>query len=393
MFHGMCGAETFHQAALSVSLCNMKAGVKVDGKKRVLLIGTGLIGGSIALAIRKETEAVVIGYDINNEQAEKAKQLSVIDKVATNFRKEAECAELIILASPVEETIKIMRELATYQLKENVLITDVGSTKRNIMNLANELWNGDITFIGGHPMAGSHKTGVESAKAHLLENAFYVLTPQPCTSYEKIEELKDLLKGTKANFLVLDAAEHDYIVGVVSHFPHIIASGLVTHVKKHANRNPFINILAAGGFRDITRIASSSPRMWKDIVLQNRDNLLDLLDDWIMEIRNIQSIIQTGNEHLIAGFFEEAKIYRDALPVRSKGAIPAYHDLYVDVIDQTGAIARITGLIAEQEIDITNLNIIEAREGLLGVLRVSFQTEADLSNARKILEQNGYKTY
>lgn len=133
--------------------------------------------------------------------------------------------------------------------------------------------------------------------------------------------------------------------------------------------------------------------MWKDIVLQNRDNLLDLLDDWIMEIRNIQSIIQTGNEHLIAGFFEEAKTYRDALPVRSKGAIPAYYDLYVDVIDQTGAIARITGLIAEQEIDITNLNIIEAREGLLGVLRVSFQTEADLSNARKILEQNGYKTY
>lgn len=362
-------------------------------EKRVLLIGTGLIGGSIALTIKKKPETIVIGYDINIEQAKKAKKLSVIDEVAVNLKEEAEKADLIILASPVEETIKIMQVLATYQLKENVLITDVGSTKRNIMTLANELWNGNVTFIGGHPMAGSHKTGVESAKTHLFENAFYVLTPQPCTSYEKIEELKQWLSETRANFLVLDPKEHDYIVGVVSHFPHIIASGLVSHVKKHSDRNPFISMLAAGGFRDITRIASSSPKMWKDIVLQNQDYLLELLEDWVMEIKNIQSIIQTGNEHIIEGFFEDAKLYRDALPVRSKGAIPAYYDIYVDIIDKVGAVAKITGLIAEQGIDITNLNILEAREGLLGVLRISFQTEQDLNQARTILEENQYKTY
>lgn len=362
-------------------------------RKRVLLIGTGLIGGSIALSIRNTNESLIVGFDINKEQAQKAYELNVIDQVVENIQLEAELADLIILASPVEETIKIMQQLASFQLKESVLITDVGSTKKNIMNLANELWNGNVTFIGGHPMAGSHKTGVESAKAHLLENAFYVLTPQLCTSYEKIEELKQWLRGTEANFLVLDPNEHDYLVGVVSHFPHIIAAGLVSHVKKHSSKNPFISMLAAGGFRDITRIASSSPRMWKDIVLQNRENILTLLDDWEMEIKNIQSIIQTGNEHIITKYFEEAKVYRDALPVRSKGAIPAYYDLYVDVIDKTGAIAQITGLIASQEIDITNLNIMEAREGLLGVLRVSFQKEEDLIRARQVLEEHEYKTY
>ncbi len=361
--------------------------------KTVFLIGTGLIGGSIALAIKQEHDVKIIGYDINIEQAKKARQLNVIDEVAEQIQGAAEVADLIILASPVEETVKIMKQLASYKLKDQVLITDVGSTKRNIMELANELWNGDVTFIGGHPMAGSHKTGVESAKAHLLENAFYVLTPQSCTSYEKIEELKHWLRGTKSNFLVLDADEHDYITAVVSHLPHIIASGMVTFTKKHSSRNPFISMLAAGGFRDITRIASSSPRMWTDIVLQNKDRLLQLLQEWILELKNIHSAIQTGNNQIIYGFFEEAKNFRDAIPIRPKGAIPAYYDLYVDIIDQTGAIAKVTSLIAKAEIDITNLNIIEAREGLLGVLQLSFQTEQDRNKAREILEKNDYKTY
>ena len=362
-------------------------------KKTVLLIGTGLIGGSIALAIRKNHDVKIIGHDINNEQLFKAEQLSVIDESAEQLKSAAESADLIILASPVEETKKIMQEIAKWKLKDNVFITDVGSTKRDIMNLANDLWNGEVTFIGGHPMAGSHKTGVESAKAHLFENAFYILTPQNNTPFSKVEELKGWLKGTKSNFLVLDASEHDYITGSVSHFPHIVAASLVKQVKKHSDQNPLISMMAAGGFRDITRIASSSPKMWKDIVIQNKDTLLKLLDDWIMEMENVKSIIQSDSEKAISRYFEEAKAFRDALPARTKGAIPSYYDLFVDIIDKPGAIARTTTILAENDISIVNINIIESREGLLGVLQLSFQTEDNRIKARKKLEESGYETY
>ena len=128
------------------------------------------------------------------------------------------------------------------------------------MNEAEALFSKEISFIGGHPMAGSHKTGVESAKAHLFENAFYILTPMNHVPNEHVEELKDWLKGTGSHFLVLNTEEHDYVTGIVSHFPHLIAAGLVKQVEKHAGDNPLIHQLAAGGFKDITRIASSSPK-------------------------------------------------------------------------------------------------------------------------------------
>ena len=227
----------------------------------------------------------------------------------------------------------------------------------------------------------------------MFENAFYILTPQSWTPYEKIEELKSWLKGTNANFLVLDAKEHDYLTGVVSHFPHIIAASLVSLVKKNADRNPFVSMLTAGGFRDITRIASSNPRMWANIVKENADHLLALLDEWILEMRNVQSIINTGNDQLLTEFFANAKSYRDSIPIRSKGAIPSYYDLYVDIIDKPGAIAKVTTLLAEEEIQIANLNIIEAREGLMGVLRITFQNEKDRQRAQTLLENHQIKTY
>ncbi|MDF2947473.1 MAG: prephenate dehydrogenase [Bacillales bacterium] len=361
--------------------------------KRVLLIGTGLIGGSIALAIKKSSNSIIVGYDINQIEVNKAKQLQVIDEIATSLKEAAENADLIILASPIDATKQLMIEVAEFNLREDVIITDVCSTKGDIMRLANELWQGKVTFIGGHPMAGSHKIGVESAKGHLFENAFYILTPQRFTSFEKVENLKKWLKGTKANFLVLDTEEHDYITGVISHFPHIIASCLVNLAKKHADQNPLINIMAAGGFRDITRIASSNPQMWKGIVKENRENLSNLLDEWIMEIKSVQSILSEENDQALTRFFTESKEFRDSLPVRSKGAIPAFYDLLVDVMDVPGAIAHITGLLAEQKISITNINIIESREGLLGVLCISFQTELERNQAKSLLQRNDYKTF
>ncbi|WP_404452239.1 prephenate dehydrogenase [Virgibacillus necropolis] len=364
----------------------------MDGN--VFIVGLGLIGGSLALTIKNQhPNAKIYGYDIKQSEIEKANALQIIDEKVDSIRQGAESADLIILSAPVLETEKLMKQLVNMTLKENVIITDTGSTKGGIMDLANNLWEKEVSFIGGHPMAGSHKAGVESAKAHLFENAFYVLTPRADTSLEKVDELKQWLNGANPHFLVLDPEEHDNVTGVISHFPHIIAAGLVNQTKKYADKNSLVSLLAAGGFRDITRIASSSPSMWKDIVKQNRSNLLDLFDDWIAEMNNIKGVLLDDNEQTIAHFFEEAKAYRDSLPVRSKGAIPAYYDLYVDVKDSPGAISSITSILAEQAISITNLHIIESREGLLGVLRISFQKDEDRSRAQTLLKTNDYKTY
>ncbi|WP_163969649.1 prephenate dehydrogenase [Oceanobacillus halotolerans] len=358
----------------------------------VLIVGLGLIGGSLALAIKnKHPEAQIYGYDKRKSEAETAKSLQIIDEKVTSFRKSAELADVIILAIPVLQMKRVMRQLAGFDLKENVIITDTGSTKNGIMELAEELWQ-EVTFIGGHPMAGSHKTGVESAKAYLFENAYYILTPTNHAS-DRVDELKQWLQGVNAHFLVLDTAEHDYVTGVVSHFPHIMAAGLVNQASKYAENHPLVNVLAAGGFRDITRIASASPEMWKDIMKQNQANLLEIVDDFVEEILDFKQVLEKGNDQAISEFFADAKEYRDSLPVRSKGAIPSYYDLYVDVMDVPGAIAGITTLLAEHGISLTNLHIIENREGLLGVMRISFQKDEDRTKAQDLLRMNDYKTF
>ncbi|MBO9128238.1 prephenate dehydrogenase [Bacillus sp. 165] len=362
-------------------------------KKHVLLIGTGLIGGSVALAIRKEHKASITGYDVNIEHCKLAKMLHIIDEYTENLQEAAEQADLIILAAPVQETENILEELVAYSLKKGVLITDVGSTKSKIMEKAKLLEQRSTSFIGGHPMAGSHKTGAGSAKAHLFENAFYILTPLASTPVEAVDDLKHWLKGTNAKFVIMDAKEHDALTGVVSHFPHLIASSLVRQVQAHAEQNELVKALAAGGFRDITRIASSSPSMWRDIIIHNKHNMLSLLDEWQEEMNTIRKMVEKADGMELHNYFLGAKTYRDSLPQRTKGAIPAFYDLYVDVLDRPGVISDVTTLLAKENISITNIRIIEAREDVFGVLRLSFQTEDDRTGAKRCLEISGYETY
>jgi prephenate dehydrogenase len=227
----------------------------------------------------------------------------------------------------------------------------------------------------------------------LFENAFYDLTPSAETKSSKITELKCWLKGTNANFIVMDPVEHDHVTGIVSHLPHLIASSLVRRVKSHAERNERVRWLAAGGFRDITRIASGSPEMWRDIIVQNQTKLIDLINEWIDEMNFVKSLVEAGNREQIHEFFSGAKKFRDSLPVRARGAIDAFYDLYVDIMDQPGAISRVTAKLADEEISLTNIRIIEAREDVFGVLRLSFQTDEDRQRAKSCLEKNGYETY
>lgn len=364
--------------------------------KNILIIGLGLIGGSIALAIKKEhPNCFIYGFDVNVEQARLAKTLQVIDKDVTNLEQIIHLCDFIFISTPVQQTEHIIDDLSKYSLKDNVIVTDVGSTKQRIIQKAEVLVENGITFIGGHPMAGSHKSGVAAAKAHLFENAFYILTPtkKNIDSIE-IQELKTLLKGSKANIITMSAEEHDRIAGVISHFPHIIAAGLVHQAEYYQSENELVSRLAAGGFRDITRIASSNPSMWRDILIHNKDSLLQLFDYWFEEMKKIRRFVASGNSDQIYDYFEKAKNFRDGLPTRTKGAIPSFYDLYVDVPDYPGVISEVTGYLALEKISITNIRIIETREEINGVLRISFQSEEDREKAKKCIEEKAnYESY
>ncbi|MCA1030507.1 prephenate dehydrogenase [Bacillus timonensis] len=363
--------------------------------RNVLIIGMGLIGGSISLAIKKEHPTYkIVGYDIQSERSNLAKSLRIIDEVVDSIDHSLDLYDFIIIAVPVTQTEEMIEKLANSSLKHGVIITDVGSTKQQILKKARILVEKGICFIGGHPMAGSHKSGIVAAKEHLFENAFYILTPSSQVTERQIEELITLLTGTKALFIQLTAEEHDLLTGVVSHFPHIIAASLVHQAEDFYQSNELIKRLAAGGFRDITRIASSSPTMWRDILMHNRVMILDIFEKWISEMEKVRSMIELGDGDKIYSYFEKAKDFRDGLPVRVKGAIPSFYDLYVDVPDYPGVISEITGYLAKEKISITNIRIIETREEIYGVLRISFQTEEDREKASVCIEKaTSYLTY
>ncbi|SDD38422.1 prephenate dehydrogenase [Priestia aryabhattai B8W22] len=282
-------------------------------KTRVLLIGVGLIGGSLALAMKKHRHVTVVGADINTNEVQVANQLGIVDYVAEDIKTEAAQADYIVLATPVEYTTVWIHDLSTWKLKETVIVTDVGSTKGEIMKAAQALNKKRISFIGGHPMAGSHTSGAVNARADLFCSARYILTPFENEQKEKIDALMHLLEPTGAQFVPLDAATHDQITGVVSHLPHVIATSLVRQVKGYSAQNHLVTEMAAGGFRDITRIASSNPHMWRDILKQNRSMLLTLLDDWMKEMEQVKLLVEKGDGHELFDYFSDAKEFRDSL--------------------------------------------------------------------------------
>ena len=361
-------------------------------KKHITIIGLGLIGGSLGLALKREDQGVhITGFDRSYVTADKAYRRGIIDTVAPSVKTACEGADFIIFATPVNTTVSLMEEASDWNLKKDVIISDTGSTKSPIMEAARCLIEKGFTFIGGHPMAGSHKSGVTAAKGHLFENAYYILTPALDESEERIQSLSDLLSPTKGKIVILDALEHDRMTAIVSHFPHLVASSLVGRLAAQESAQPFVKKLAAGGFRDLTRIASADPTMWRDITIQNRRELLEQLDGWLQEMNHVREMIVNNDPEKIFDFFNDAKKFRDELPSTYEGAIPGAlymtFDLHIDIPDHPGVISEITRILAEEEISLTNIRIIETRTDVYGILVVSFQTAEDRKDARSALSK------
>ena len=258
--------------------------------KTIGFIGLGLIGGSIAKAIRKfHPDYNILAYAKHKETLAAALQCGAIDGVLDAEDDRYRLCDYIFLCAPVEYNIEYLKYLKNV-ISDACIITDAGSVKGPIHQAVEELGM-DHCFIGGHPMAGSERSGFANSTDHLLENAYYILTPGGEVPLEKLTEFSELVDSLGAIPMVLTAEEHDFITAGVSHLPHIIASSLVNLVNALDNDAEYMKTIAAGGFRDITRIASSSPVMWQQICLENSKNISSVLDEYIRMLIQIRCSI------------------------------------------------------------------------------------------------------
>jgi prephenate dehydrogenase len=364
-----------------------------QGVIKIAIFGVGLIGGSLALCFKGKPGVEVIGHSVNPSSAEKYVARGVVDRATTSIAEAAKDADFLFLCVPVGRLEDYVDELAKLPLKPGCIVTDVGSTKASVVKHAAKLSVQGAAFIGGHPMAGSERSGVEAASLHLLENAFYVLTPTEDTPPEAVSKLEQLLKWTRAHIVKTDAVQHDDIVGAISHLPHMIAVALVNQIAGYNEKNELYRSLAAGGFRDITRIASSDPLIWRDILLNNREVMLKLIGDWQDEMGRFAVLLKQGNGEGVAEQFRRAGQFRSQLPERRKGMITSIYECYVDVPDHPGIIGKIATELGQAKINLSNLQIIESREDVPGVLRLSFLQSEDLDRATALLKSLRYDVH
>lgn len=364
----------------------------MSGTKKVGFIGLGLIGGSVAKAIRQYyPDYEIVAFDKNKETLALATQESVIDVACSAIDNNFEHCNYIFLCAPVSYNTAYLKQLKEH-LHEGCILTDVGSVKTSIHKEVIRLGM-EPYFIGGHPMAGSEKSGFVNSKAMLIENAYYILTPSEKVSQAKVTEYTAFLESLKALPVVLGYEEHDYITGAISHLPHIIASTLVNFVKEKDGKEELMKHLAAGGFKDITRIASSSPTMWQHICMRNQDNIVAILEDYISMLEDTKAHIERGSEQTIYNLFESSKNYRNSIPGGSSGPIKRMFAVYCDIVDEAGSIATIATIMAANNINLKNIGIVHNREFEEGVLRIEFYDEASSKKAAETLQKYRYIVY
>lgn len=359
---------------------------------KIGFIGLGLIGGSIARAIRQYyPDSEIIAFDKSRETLALATQESVINVACTSIDNNFSNCHYIFLCAPVSYNTAYLRQIKHYVTKDCIL-TDVGSVKTSIHEEISAL-DMEENFIGGHPMAGSEKSGFLNSKPMLIENAYFILTPSSTVSQDKVAAYSTFVESLKALPVILDYKEHDLITGTISHLPHIIASTLVNFVKDTDTKDELMKQLAAGGFKDITRIASSSPTMWQHICLKNGDNIVKILDAYIDMLKNARDSVAESSEQKLYDLFETSKNYRNSILEGSSGPIKKVFAIYCDIIDEAGGIATIATILASNNISIKNIGIIHNREFEEGVLRIEFYDESSSRNATELLQKYRYIVY
>ena len=377
--------------------------MKHDERLTITIIGLGLIGGSLAKAMHEKLGVRdITAIDSDLPALELAQKEGIISKgilvpdsgisaIPSTEMSSVFTSEIFFICTPVKQALNYIHGLAPY-LSDTTIITDVCSTKEEITSYVEAIGE-PLCFIGGHPMAGTERSGYSSSFSHLFENAYYVLTPGSAASQKSLNKLTDIVKGIGAIPIIMSPSEHDRAAGGISHLPHVVAAALVNLVKELDRGSGKMQTLAAGGFRDITRIASSSPVMWENIVFSNKSQISELIALFKKALDEFAVNLENGNSNAVYNFFADAGLFRDSISTQSTGMIQPVYRLVVDVEDKPGIIGQITTILGRNSINIKNINVSNSREFEQGCLTISLPDTSSVNDAFKLLISTGYKVY
>ena len=353
----------------------------------IAVAGLGLIGGSLAKALKiRAGIKTVIGIDPDELQIKEALKSGVID---AGYSKPgaflSEC-EMVFLCAPVPVCAKLAGEVSDFTSPE-CIITDTSSTKTEITKKISK-FNKKIRFVGGHPMAGSERSGFAYSREDMFENAYYIILDDG-KDPKAVEAVKEIAESIGAIPILTDSETHDRAVAIVSHVPHVTAAALVNLLDSEEDGGLGKHI-AAGGFRDITRIASSKPALWKDITLSNRHAVAKGIDRLVDILQNAKNAIISLDETQIEEYFSKAKNTRDIMSGEKEGLLPRKYQIVIQVSDRPGVIAHIARILGDGQINIRNINVTHSREDVGGVLVVELYSLEGRNKALAVLRGNNY---
>jgi len=279
--------------------------------KKLIIFGVGLIGGSVALALKKQAQALVcVGVGRNRENLDQAIKLGIIDVIADDLAEALADADMVLIATPVAQTRSVLQQIKPH-LQTDTIITDAGSTKADVLTIAAEVLGDQAhQFVGGHPIAGAEKSGAAAAMADLYIGKNVVLTPTAQNNTAAIDKVRQLWQDCGAHVIEMSAQHHDSIFATVSHLPHLLAFALVNDIASRDNANELFQF-AASGFRDFTRIAGSHPEMWRDISLANKNALLTEVSQFQTALAKIEHLLADEDGNGLQDLFERASLARN----------------------------------------------------------------------------------
>ncbi len=355
---------------------------------KIVIAGLGVIGASLAMSAKQmRKDYSIIGYDIP-EVLDFAEKNEIIDARIKNWPQEAVDADLIVLSTPLAIIKEQLDELNNI-INKNTIVTDTGSTKSELAEYAASI-NFSGTYIGGHPMTGSEKSGISAANPLLFQNALYILCG---ISEENEQQVKNtlfpVLESVKARVFMMDAQTHDKVLAGISHLPQLIAVALVNYIGQQQEElnYPFFE-LAAGGFRDLTRIASSSISIWQDIINSNKENVVESLKQFINTLEKEKLSVAD-----LSQIFEKANNYRTQVPKETKGFLYPLVDILVYVKDEVGVISKIANKLFEENIDIRDIELLKIREKEGGVFRLSLNSREEAVKAAELMNTLNYRAF
>lgn len=360
----------------------------------VCVIGVGLIGGSIAAACRELPHPPsVYGIDTDPEAITQAQQRGILDQgdVAGGPRAERwlseEGVDLVVIATPASVAVDWLELLGIRGYSG--VVTDVASTKSGVMRAARKHLGSAARFIGGHPMAGSERSGVAAARGDLFSGAYWLLTPAAETDPEAFSRLHSLVTSFGARVIAVEPKSHDEAVAIVSHVPHVAAAALCDVAGAHAGKSGELLRLAAGGFKDTTRIAAGSPELWTGICLDNADALADGLRELRLALGEFEAMVRADDSSAIRSWLASAAAVRRSLPAQWVPSTAMLTELRVPMVDRPGAVAEVTGAVGRAGCNIEGIDIDHETEDR-AVLVLVLTDEGDFEALAADLDERGY---